>query len=213
MWKYDPFCDFLSEVVKLPVVGEIILINNNIQATPNHVALEDPKITIVNVPKNIYVNPAWNLGVTLSKFDKLCFLSDDVIVDLNAFTKADEFLTEDMGVIGICQGHQEFGQPPVTDGSINIVEGKGINPFGLGSLFFIHKNNWIEIPEEFRIWFGDEYVYRKQTKTNYRIINCNYHSPCSVTLSSLTSSKKIIDEEIRLWKERKYFKTDWWTDY
>ena len=108
MWQYDQFCDNLSYILKLPVVDEIIIINNFIQETPDHPVLTHPKVRLINQEKNIFVNPAWNLGVKLARNDKLVFLSDDVIVDLKVFFKVDEFLTEDIGVLTMGISHDIY---------------------------------------------------------------------------------------------------------
>lgn len=92
MWVFEPFCDFLKYVVRLDCVGEVIVINNDQSKTPDHPVLSHEKIRLINCSENIYVNPAWNLGAELAQHETLCFLSDDVIVDLRAFYKADEFM-------------------------------------------------------------------------------------------------------------------------
>ena len=37
---------------------------------------------VVRARRNIYVNPAWNLGVEESKENAICLLGDDVTIDL-----------------------------------------------------------------------------------------------------------------------------------
>jgi hypothetical protein len=200
-WGHEPFCDFLSNVVELPVIGEVILINNNVEKTPDHSVLSHPKVNVLNQEQNIYVNPAWNLGVSLAKYENICILSDDVIVDLKAFIVANKFMcsdvSENMGVLmigikpDVYKLHNEqfeslTTQNLIIDGNIKIVSWRD-NPdtFGSGSLFFIHKRKWIDIPNEFKVYWGDTWQYEIQLglrKENYYINNCFYYSPWSAAV-------------------------------
>jgi len=44
MWQFDPFCDFLEDLVQLPIIDEVIVINNLVELTPDHSALKHPKV-------------------------------------------------------------------------------------------------------------------------------------------------------------------------
>lgn len=192
-WGYEPFCRFLNNVVELPIVGEVILINNNVNATPNHKVLEHSKLIHLKMDQNIFVNPAWNLGANLAKYDKLCFLSDDVIVDLRVFLEGDRFINEKVGALGIgisdniYQFHRgNFQNLDVSKllvtGDLKIIKhlDEESEEFGCGSLFFIHKKNWIEIPETLKIYWGDNWQFELQifhNRENYVINNCFYYSP------------------------------------
>jgi len=193
MWKYEPFLDFVKELAKVSSVGEIIIINNDKTKTPDHVALNNPKVKLHDCERNIYVNPAWNLGVQLSSFDKLCIMNDDVIVDLKLFDRIEHCLTDQVGVVGICPGRPEFGQPPFRDGSIDISVWTGQHSFGFGSLFFIHKNNWIDIPSDLEVYYGDNWIFDIQLfvkrKNNFIISNCFFFSPWAQTTSTISTNE------------------------
>ncbi len=199
MWAYDPFLNFLENVLQLNCIGEVIIINNLVEDTPNHLALKHPKIKMHNMPQNIYVNPAWNLGAQLSNYDTLCFLSDDVLVDLRIFQEADKFVKKEIGVLG-------FGYHPamfylhaqrvineseldsyIVTGDIKIKETNdngSVHKTGNGALFFLHKQNYIPVPGEFLISGGDNWIYESQTilgRVNYFINDCFFYSPWGVT--------------------------------
>ena len=36
MWKYEPFPDFISDIIEHPLIGEVIIIDNNFNERPNH---------------------------------------------------------------------------------------------------------------------------------------------------------------------------------
>lgn len=191
MWVPETFCDFLQYVVKQECVGEVIIINNAVDKTPNHIALSHPKIRMVNCNENIYVNPAWNLGAKMASFEHLCFLSDDVIVDLRAFYKADDFMEKhpEMGMLYICPGFEDQDQPKVTTGEIEIESGPVTNRYGYGSFFFVRKEDWTPIPEQFKIWFGDHLtfmIFQEKRKLSYYIKNCFFWSSWATTVKHIS---------------------------
>lgn len=202
MWAYNPFLNFLDNILQLNCVGEVIIINNCVEKTPNHDALKNPKVKMHNMEQNIYVNPAWNLGAKLSHHSTLCFLSDDVLVDLRVFLEADKFVTDQIGVLGF--GYHpamfNFHAQNIIDldqkeyyrvtGDLEIKESKedgSVQRTGNGSLFFLNKNNYFDIPKEFLISGGDNWLYQCQEilgRKNYYINNCFFYSPWSVTAAS-----------------------------
>ena len=199
MWAYDPFLNFLENVLQLNCIGEVIIINNLVQDTPNHLALNHPKVKMHNMHQNIYVNPAWNLGAQLSNYDTLCFLSDDVLVDLRIFQEADKFVTKEIGVVGfgyhpamfnlhaqkIIESNEVDNYIVTGDLKIKEMSESGlVHKTGNGALFFLHKQNYVSIPDEFLISGGDNWIYECQTilgRINYFINDCFFYSPWSVT--------------------------------
>lgn len=192
LWNYLPFLDFLSNLVKVNVVNEVIVINNNVTATPVHLVLNHPKVKLINCQENIYVNPAWNLGVSLSKTNNVCIANDDIIFDLGVLYKLDYFLNSAIGVVGLCPGRKEFNQPPITNGQIDFVPWRGEHTFGFGSLFAIHKKNWNPVPEEMKIYYGDNWAFDTQLRmgrNNWLITNCISYSPWAASTSKINASK------------------------
>lgn len=211
MWKYPPFLDFVEAVVDLSCVGEYIIINNDFFNTPKHDVLRHPKVKLKNSIKNIYVNPAWNLGVSLAQYEHLCILNDDATLDLRAFFKTDKFLTKNsekhnVGLVGICPGWAGYGQPTITDGTVSIVnEGIGM---GWGTCFFLYKKNWIPIPDNIKIFWGDVWVLYTQSithnKTIWAIQNCFFHTPHNTTWKRNKTLEEIIEKDTENWKEIVY---------
>jgi hypothetical protein len=191
-WGHKPFADFLANLVELPVIGEVVLINNNKHLTPNHDVLFHDKIKHYVMHENIYTNPAFNFGAEVAKHDVLCFLNDDVLVDLRVFLEADKFVSEEIGTLSIGINDDQFKAMQnqfddlnprniLFNGDVKILEfGPSANYAGAGSLFFIHKNNWVDIPKPFKIYFGDRWIFDIQNiigKINYHINNAFYYTP------------------------------------
>ena len=91
MWKCDRLWITLEELSKHELVGEIILIDNS----ANSKILTIPKLIHILEGKNTYVNPAWNKGVELSKYDKLLILNDDIWMDWKIFDILEPYVTEE----------------------------------------------------------------------------------------------------------------------
>lgn len=187
LWKYPPFLDYVAELTKVYTIGEIIIIDNDPSTRPEHPILSHNKVTLKD-DENLYVNPAWNWGAANSKYEQLCFLNDDMIVDIKLFFKAIHHVGPKSGVTGLCAGKKEFNQPPLQNGSILFQPWHGEHTFGFGSLFFLHKECWIPIPEELKIYYGDNWVFDTQLflgRTNELITDCLYHTPWAVTTSGI----------------------------
>jgi len=189
MWRYSPFLDFLKYILKVDVVTECIIINNDNTRTPNHPVLTDPKVKLVDFGKNIFVNPAWNYGVQNSSNDIVCILNDDLIFDLKLFYKMAEFVTPEMGVVGKLAGDVTLGQTALSNGEINIEPFVGQNCQGFGELMFIHKDRWQTIPPELRIGFGEVYIFEKLLYTgfqNFMITNLFQYHAGSTTMKEIS---------------------------
>jgi hypothetical protein len=207
--------------VELPVIGEVILINNRVDATPDHPIFNHWKIKHHKMSSNIYVNPAWNLGVALAKYNTVCILSDDILVDLRVFFEADKFVSKEIGLL--CMGtsweiyqlhygkHDEISDVSklIISGDLKINwEGDATGVCGSGTLFFIHKNNWIPIPEEFKVNFGDTWqrvVQSKMNRKNYFINDCFYHTPYSVSINSGVASEYMCSEQYARFESMEHF--------
>jgi hypothetical protein len=200
MWRYAPFLDFLEYILRLDVVTEVIIINNDNTRTPVKPVLSHPKIKLVDFGENIFVNPAWNYGVRASKNDIVCILNDDLIFDIRLFYKMADFITPDVGVVGKSAGEVSLGQTPLTTGEIYVEPFVNQNCFGFGELMFIHKNNWQDIPPELKIGFGEVFIFEKLLYSgfqNYLITNLFQYHAGSMTMKEVPrdSAAQILNQE------------------
>jgi glycosyltransferase involved in cell wall biosynthesis len=217
IWKYGPFLDFISALVQLHVIGEVIIIDNAPDKAPQHDVLNHPKVKHHRMEKNIFVNPAWNLGAELAQNDILCFLSDDVTVDLRAFLEAEKFVSKEIGILAIGttldtylyqrKRYDEANLHNLTvDGNIKIKPWGQAEISGAGSLYFIYKANWIPIPKEFKLFFGDDWQFDLQIglgRQNYYLNDCFYYTPWSVSLQSAEENQEL----------KEYFSCKEYTEY
>ena len=155
LWKSNRIGKLLFDLIKCEFVDEIILIDNGGKFFEYYEALD--KVKLVQVEENIYVNPAWNLGIKLAKNNSIALLNDDINFDPNIFGLIGEDVLSTFGIIGMGEGNykevidEERG--PYLD-----VWKPGINDWGWGCFIMLNKKHWINIPENIKIWYGDNFI-------------------------------------------------------
>jgi hypothetical protein len=157
MWRSEEIHHMLPRMNEHPLVDEIIIINNAVSCTPDWFlnGVFD-KVKTFDMPHNTYVNPAWNMGVSIAHNDKICLYSDDVYFDTNVFYTLNDKLSIDDGCVGP-------GMIPPHNISAGIQIGyrpeHANMPLGYGTLLFFNKRNYVPIPKPLRIFFGDVWIY------------------------------------------------------
>lgn len=211
MWYDSNFCNMLAKIVEQEIIGEVIIINNDVSRTPNDPCLQHHKIKMHDMHENIYVNPSWNLGAKLAKHGVLAFLGDDVDINVNIFQKTYNLIESDKDAIGmitvLCR-HEDYESMYdgfLTDDTIDFYQfndspserTKDILPIGLGNLFFIQKKDWVKIPEETKIYHGELLLwnYIDKIKKNYIAANCRVVTKWHTTCHELNITPGRVGEE------------------
>ncbi len=200
LWKVDRLYQTLEELEECEWVTEIILIDN----TGERKHINNTKLVYILEPQNTYVNQAWNKGVGISKEECICILNDDIWFDWENFWKITHFISENIGLIGMSTNNYNLS----TDCELRLIEigpdwksQKGHRPIGYGCCLFIHKDNWINIPEEMKIWAGDDFIfYYKNGLRNYMIEGLRCHGHMSVTSDSSESFEPIKKNDMMIMK-------------
>ena len=190
----------LNNYILSDIIDQIIIIDNDIQKTPNLWSeLRHPKVQLLAMPQNIFVNPAWNMGVELAINDKICLANDDIIFDMRLINKIYDRIIPSNGVHGIIAGEPVFNQPLTTDGAINFIGWKpGDHIHSFGQLMFLHKENWEPIIDGLNIYFGDDFIFHwhlYRGLTNYMIYNIHFHSPMACTTKDVTITGGVYEKE------------------
>ena len=79
---------------------------------------------------------------------------------------------------------------------------------GSGSLFFLDKENWVNIPNEFKVNWGDTWQFKMQecfARKNYFINNCFYYTPWSMAVKTGISCDYQSGEEYKKYENSDYF--------
>ena len=161
LWKCTDNLINLIQILSIsPYLGEIIIINNSCDDISNDM----DNVIIHTPPKNLYVNPSWNLGVTLSKYNKFALLNDDILISTNLLESACNFLdTPNIGLIGVeehsivVHSIENIELEYYTDSKIEYIPVSN-RSFGFGIAMFGNKSSYYEIPDELKVWCGDDYL-------------------------------------------------------
>lgn len=221
MWKPEHMNRMLPMLDQHELIGEIIIIDND-QSKTNKKLLDGlSKLVYWSYGQNVYVNPAWNRGAKLAKYDKLFFLNDDCLINIKELDKIYDAITPDKGIIGFsklsyCTYTIDAFDSLVESGFGDDLYFEMIDPrehpthsgmphISYGSAMFMHKNNYHPIPEDFRIYYGDLYIYLMNLKNNvhnYIIENGLVMTYISSTVNSPSIGKDILLHEATILKEK-----------
>lgn len=202
--------DVLSKLLSILLlddgVYEILLINNSkkqFNFTPKFldtVSVQEKEtfikkihernnvLRIINMPENIYVNPAWNLGVKLASSRYVAILNDDMFVPFNyvsaVYAKVKEHenrgrfdrSVKPLGIIGvniknICNTDvQNFTYYPTMSSLAFEPLQNIISLYHYAIALFVTKENYFEIPYDLKVFCGDNYILMKAKEAGYENI-------------------------------------------
>jgi hypothetical protein len=150
MWFSHRTESLIKDLCDVESVSEVIVIDNNHGAAPDLPG--NDKLIVLVQDENIYVNPAWNLGVAKSKEENICLLNDDVSSDWAELFGHMSSIEDDkycIGVHPVSYQHKETG--------VRVVDGSSVGR-GWGCCIFLSKNHWQNIPENIKIYYGDNFL-------------------------------------------------------
>lgn len=179
MWKSNKLEILLNNLNKCDVIGEILIIDNDYESK-NIDTNQYNKVIYVKMDQNIYVNPSWNLGVSKSNFEIVALLNDDIVFDVNFFN---QLSVADETIIGVAE--QSYKDPSDTNFRLEETDNRN---WGFGCMIIFNKKYYVQIPEELKIWCGDDYLFRNFK--NKSIIKGVYFD----TTMSVTSDLPIFNE-------------------
>jgi hypothetical protein len=152
IWKSEFTLTLLDRLSKSDSVGEIILIDN----APWEDIVMGKVIHIIE-SENTYVNPAWNKGVELAKYNNITIANDDILFNVDEyFHYMQQIPLKEFGFVGSHSDNYK-GEKFLT---IELEKyDNQTNVGGWGCLFSFHKTNWKPIPNQLKIWYGDNWIH------------------------------------------------------
>lgn len=174
IWK------LLDDLNNCPEVGEILVIDNS-----GRFKSDLEKVKRIEVPENIFVNPAWNLGVSLAQFENICLCNDDVNFDCRVFSE----IPDPEGVIGQFTGNYYLSHEDTLE-----IEEIIDRPSGWGCLMFLRREDYKPIPEFLKIACGDDYLLKSLPA--FQLKGLKIHTRMSST-SLLPEFYQIQENDIR----------------
>jgi hypothetical protein len=185
LWKSERIFQLLVELNKTDKVGEILLIDNaglyaefELDEYYKHFKIQN-KIKLIQPGENIYVNPAWNLGVKEAKYENIAILGDDINFDMKLFDIMDEETLE-KGIIGMDSNNYHFTEFKDAPWLSLMYAGRP-RPWGWGCIILFKKKNWLPIPESIKVWYGDDWIMHQNPTPKLVLHNFTIHTEMSTT--------------------------------
>jgi hypothetical protein len=155
MWKSDKIFEMIHRYIGNPNIYRIHIIDNTNEFDVYYpLGINSKKVKVYSFEENTYVNPAWNFGVSKCKEDSIiCLANDDIEFNAEIFDFIISHKSE-LGIIGMDKDNYKN----------NINNGKKIidmqnHDYGWGCLIFILKKDWINIPNELKVFYGDSFMF------------------------------------------------------
>ncbi len=163
LWRSDITIALVELLLKWPLLEELIIIDNAPNSRPSHECWEH--CTLLEQKDNIYVNPAWNLGVRKAKGNIIAICNDDICFNPKDLDSIINQLkpNEIYGLHEDCILNSEaIEQPELRKGFI-----LGL---GWGCLMLMKKSSYIPIHPSIKVWYGDNWlVHCTRIKKSIRI--------------------------------------------
>jgi len=193
MWKSYRTERLLLDLCECDIIDEIIIIDNDSKNRGN-ISIPN-KCIVLEQSENIFVNPAWNLGVSLSKNRYICIINDDISLDV------DYIFNEVSSIIPINKCIGVDGESYSYNSKRIILKNGDSLGNGWGCCIFLDKNSWVDIPEDIKIWYGDNWIIKVYEKVYS--IKCNIKSEVSTTVND-RNLKPRVKEDVNNWQSIRF---------
>ena len=178
MWKSDYLLKMVEVYNNSEFIDEIIIIDNEPESK---MEINSDKARIYTEGENIYVNPAWNMGVSLAKTPFVIIANDDIFLEPNEFEK----------LLVLCLGHLMdnvvigpsmhcFKQKGLVKDGLKITKTNDDFNYGFGTFMIMKKTSYTIIPDDVLIFHGD--VIQHKTNDVYLFSGVEIETPMSTTL-------------------------------
>ncbi|MCB9987706.1 MAG: glycosyltransferase [Rhodospirillales bacterium] len=172
--RSDKIFELVRSLENEPLAREIIIINNSQRPLPIDKLSE--KTVVYNSDRNLYVNASWNLGVSLSTYSFIALCNDDISFDTTLLQFIVRSLEQNIGIIGMhdsCINNIHPGTPRLSRSYLR--------NYGFGTLMFLKRDNYTAIPDDLKIWCGDDYLFYSQKQRNYVLKNVSINTVMSAS--------------------------------
>lgn len=200
MWRSEFTPTLLKDLEDHDLVSEIVLIDNN----KSDIAIDlsqFSKIKYLPQEENIFVNPAWNLGVENASNDLLCICNDDLKFDVDLYLNKVLEHKDQLGVFG-SNYRKRFHYkdrdrfiPLTTDSQ----KKAAIVGNGFGMMMFLRKQNWIPIPDQLKIYYGDNWIIGTHPQSSYSLEPFKMFETKPHTTSTSKDLSKILNKDKKAW--------------
>lgn len=200
----------LRQIFASTYVNKVIIIDNSgVGNFQKKMDLKNDKLEVHELSYNIYVNPAWNLGVLQCDSDNILIMNDDIFCSKHVLKQISEVMSDED--IGICSV-DTFNCSTAEEYTANVTESPKVeinNTFGnkdgnkTGWFFCVKRKYWKPLPEDMKLWYGDDLIYsriRRMGYTTKNITSTQIGHLFSATLNSMPDFHDIIRTDGLLYK-------------
>ena len=148
LWRSRHIISLVDQLLSWDKLLEIILIDNNPNSRPPDFPIN--RCTVLNFGENIYVNPAWNEGAKRARGRFLMICNDDISFEpksLNGLFEKFRLST----VYGLHSRSFDYSGSLITDNDFYV-------GFGWGCLMILETKNYPFIPNDMKIFRGDDWI-------------------------------------------------------
>ena len=206
----DGYYKFLfSQVNVNPYVKELLVIDNSeMQDFAVKYKPMCPKLKVYAPGKNIGVNAAWNAGISDCETKYYLLLNDDCMMTKDIIGRCCNVLNKDksVGIVTVetinIDPNQYIGA--VNQATIDIYEEYNYeyNKKALyGWFIFGLTENWVNIPSQFDIFFGDDFIHKQTNEKNLNVVklvsgSINHQTSTTVQQLGIYQTTKLQDERV-----------------
>lgn len=170
--------ELVSRLGDSPLVEEVLVVNNaEAPWTSPH-----PRCRVIDVGQNIFVNPAWNLGAQEASAPFLAIVNDDVLFDAGILRPIARRLGRGAGIIGPAPGCvRDIEAPPLRLPRRPVFVPTYERPYAFGTAMFMRREDYVPIPDDLKVWRGDDYLFRRQVRRNFMVLGIDVRTHMSTT--------------------------------
>lgn len=192
LWKSDNLDTMLKRYVDSKYVSKIHLMDNGREFYDRYRMVWSNKLVVYTpgVKNQWMVNEAWNIGVrNCSDGSIVGILNDDILFSTDVF----EFLEKNIyGIVGMHSENYKL----LKDTGYEIVDIPH-HMYGWGCMYFMKKEQWVDIPQPLRVYFGDTWHFHSNP------VRCKALTGLAMAMSSVSktvTSPDIVSDVSEMYK-------------
>ncbi len=184
--------------------SEIIIIDN---LNSDYKSPDLNYIRVEKMQENIFVNPSWNLGAKLARNNHICLLNDDIFINIHTLLENFKRLVYDVnldyGMIPIQPKEFKFYEIPNNDNDLFFLDKVKTRGSGFGMMMIMKKENYYDIPDCFKIYFGDDILWyiNDNLLKNKNLYFKNLKVTGSLSVTSSEFESQYLQQESIYWDE------------
>ena len=191
LWRPATVLQLLESLQNSDHVQEVIIIDNCRSARP--LLPELSKVQLIDKGTNLFVNPSWNVGVTLAQSESICMCNDDILFPDNLL----EYMRHQRlrKVIGLHPSSYSLSRDDAPDPWLE--EGAHIIS-NWGSMLFLNKSHYQPIPLKLKVWWGDAWLAQEMGPA--KCVHTAIQTEHSVSAGA-SEFRSVKDADTELWHQ------------